>query len=166
MLSLSVIKEHVGQVQTEYPVGSVNVKGISSDGSHILAATFLPSAASCAPISLTQHMENPTQPSETTVINLPSKPSLLLLLNHTGGEKKPLSIHTPRTLVGSQVWCGIQIRFNGVRVRFICSLRACDWTRFLFALMSRLKHDESALCFKGSGRSFQTDLIWFLFIVS
>lgn len=87
MLSLSVIKEHVGQVQTEYPVGSVNVKGISSDGSHILAATFLPSAASCAPISLTQHMENPTQPSETTVINLPSKPSLLLLLNHTGGKK-------------------------------------------------------------------------------
>lgn len=140
MLSLSVIKEHVGQVQTEYPVGSVNVKGISNDGSHVLAATFLPSAASCALISHTT-WRAPHSPTETTVINLPSKPSLLRLMNHT--EKAFISIHTPRTLVGSQVWCGIHILFNGVRVHFIRLLRACYLTSFLFALMSRLKYHES-----------------------
>lgn len=97
---MSVIKEHVGQVQTEYPVGSANVKGISKDGSHVLAATFLPSATSCALISHTT-WRAPHAPTETTVINLPSKPSLLGVMNHTEGAFT--SIHTPRMLVGSQV---------------------------------------------------------------
>lgn len=97
---MSVIKEHVGQVPTEYPVGSVNVKGISSDGSHILAATFLPSAASCALISHTT-WRAPHTPTETTVINPPSKPSLLGVMNHT--ENAFTRIHTPRTLVSLQV---------------------------------------------------------------